>query len=381
MTSTASTFPRAIENDTNMQSAFRRLLSAIEAEQELIRSTWQTIEQEQQGTTAELERLRQDTEEWCQSERMKIGTEWKRLDKLSERMASLWDEAPELVVIFCSGKEFTLLRSTLCSIEGSALSQMFSRQNISQIGRDSQGRLLLDFNPECFTILIEYLHNRRLRPDAPVPVIPSRLKGSMDKFAELLRLKPFLAENKVSQVHSTSLWVDSERNSIQASHPGWQVISTTHPLPETGASYVEIAIEHNPNSKGGLAIGVCGHVPQGNEVHSISLPDSILYNSCNGILGDCIDGHDVIKELSLEGGSVIGMRNDMGSHRVIWYYKSKDMATVQKIGSTIIRKDSIERMRSLYPVFALYVPDQRVRVNFNAPCPEDVEGTRSLTDA
>jgi hypothetical protein len=258
---------------------------------------------------------------------------------------------------------------------------MFSRQSISEMGRDPQGRIVIDFNPECFTILVEYLHNRRLRPDAPVPVIPSRLKGSMDKFAERLRLKPFLTENKISPVHSTSLWVDSERNSIQATHPGWQVISTTHPLPDIGG-YIEISIENNPNCKGGMAIGVCGHIPQGSEVHSISVPDCMLYNSCNGILGDCIDGHDVKKELPLEAGSTIGIKNDLQSHRVLWYYKSKDSLKVEKIGSTILREDALDRMRQLYPVFAMYVPDQRVKVHFNAVDPEDeIRGGAAITDA
>lgn len=370
---------RAVDTDANIQSSFRRLLSAIESEQEQIRSTWQTIEQEQEGTTAELERLRQDTDEWCRSEKSKIDAEWKRLDKLSERMGQLWVDRPEILEINCSGKVFTVLRSTLCSLEGSNLSQMFSDAFIHQIPKDPEGRFYIDFNPHCFTYIIEYLQNRRLRQDCPVPIIPSKHKPSMDKLAEALKLRPFLSENRISPVHSTSLWVDGDRNSIQATHPGWQIISSMHPLPLAGSSYFEVTIENNPNTKGGLAIGVCGHIPQGNEVHQIHLSDSILYNSNNGLMGDAIDAEDVQKDLPLDSGSVIGIKNDPGHHRLVWYYKAPGSreSELVPIGSSIIRKESLERMRALYPVFALYVPDQRIKVSFTAPEPTDAH---ALTD-
>jgi hypothetical protein len=360
---------RAVDNDANMQSSFRRLLAAIETEQEQIRSAWQTIEQEQEGTTAELERLRQDTEEWCRQQKGKIDAEWRRLDRLSERMGRLWDQEPEILEISCSGEIFTVLRSTMCSLEGSRLSRLFSKPPLVEIPVDEEGRYLLDWNPKCFRYIVEYLQNRRLRPNAPVPVIPAKYKTSMDQLAEAWELKPFLSLNKISPVHSTSLWVEPDTNAIQANHPGWQVISSMHPLPVAGASYFEVLIEHNPNSKGGMAIGVCGHIPQGNEVHQIRLSDSILYNSNNGIIGDCIEAEDVQKELPFEAGGVIGIKNDMSHHRLVWYYKTSPDAELQQIGSSILKQESLDRMRALYPVFALYVPGQRIKVNFTAPEP------------
>merc|ERR1740138_542749 len=109
---------RAVEDDALIESSFRRLLAAIEAEREQIRSTWQQIEQERDGTTAELERLKQDTEAWCYSEKTKIDAEWKRLDKLTERMRKLWPDNTLIIEINCSGKAFTVPRSTLCAVEG-----------------------------------------------------------------------------------------------------------------------------------------------------------------------------------------------------------------------------------------------------------------------
>eukprot|EP00913_Durusdinium_trenchii_P035581 g33297.t1 len=54
------------------------------------------IEEEQQVTGDDLARLKLDTEEWCRAERLKIENEWKRLDRLRERMSDLLAEALSL---------------------------------------------------------------------------------------------------------------------------------------------------------------------------------------------------------------------------------------------------------------------------------------------
>jgi hypothetical protein len=352
---------RANESDVVIEPAFRKLQSAIEAEREDIRSTRQQIEQERDGTTAELKRLRADTEEWCKNERGKIDSEWKKLDKLSEYMANLWPKRMDILEINCSGQSFTVPRCTLCAIEDSTLSQMFSDSFIQKIPRDSEGRLYLDFNPHCFSIIVDYLRNRRLRQDAPVPVVPSKLQQSMDVLAEALKLKPFMNSNQISPVHSTSLRVTG--SVVQAMHPGWQVISATNPLPFAGPSYFEAKILANPNLSGGLAIGVCGHIPAGDEVHSIRLRDSVLYNSNIGLVGDCHEGQDVKKGLQLKQGDVLGIRHNVTEHCLYWFYNS------QNIGTSAFKPEYTEKMRTMFPVFALYAPDTRIQVDFSAQDP------------
>lgn len=344
-----------------MESSFRQLVTTIKSERELIQSTRQQIEQERDGTTAELGRLKRDTEEWCRSEKAKMDAEWKRLDSLTEDMKHFFPSSAEILEINCSGKAFTLPRSTLCAIEGSNLSQMFSDKFIPNIPRDSEGRLYIDFNPQCFSIIVDYLRNRKLRPDAPVPVIPSAHQESMELLAEALKLKPFMSVNQVSPEHSTSLSVTG--NVIQAMHPGWQVISSKYPLPLAGASYFEVTILANPNMSGGLAIGVCGHIPGGDEVHSIRLPDSVLYNSHNGLVGDCHDQEDVERGLQFRQGDVLGIRNEITQNCIIWYYN------YQRIGTSIIKQEYVDKMRTMYPVFALYAPDTKIQVDFNPPDP------------
>merc|ERR1740139_714077 len=99
---------------------------------------------------------------------------------------------------------------------------------IHKVPKDTEDRYYLDFNPHCFKIIVEYLQNRRLKIDAPVPIIPEDQVQNMELLAQALRLKPFLHENCISTVHGTSLAVNG--NTITAKHTGWQVIASEHPL-------------------------------------------------------------------------------------------------------------------------------------------------------
>merc|ERR1719491_685562 len=81
---------RAVETDAMMESSFRRLLAAIEEEREQIRNTLQQLQIDRESTADELKQLQEDTEAWCTNEKAKIDSEWKRLDRLSEKMADFW---------------------------------------------------------------------------------------------------------------------------------------------------------------------------------------------------------------------------------------------------------------------------------------------------
>lgn len=359
-----------LDNTAAIESSFQRLLGAIENERDQIRATWEEIEQESDITTAELGRLKQETEDWVRNEKGKIDKEWNRLDSLTERMRQFFPNPDTIQVLHinCSGKAFTVPRSTLCLVEESKLSMMFSEPVINQIPRDQEGRLYLDINPALFSIIVEYLQNRRLRADAPVPVIPVVHRQSMEELAEALNLTPFMFENRIATVHNTSLYVYPIPNMpstymIQAMHPGWQVISAENPLSMARSSYFEVKILANPNPSGGLAIGICGHIPSGDEVHSIHLSYSVLYNSHNGLVGDCFDDDSVQKGVEMKKEDVFGVRYEPTQNGLIWFYNRK------VIGASILKQDYIEKMTTLYPVFALYDPETRIQVDFKALMP------------
>lgn len=358
-----------------MESSFRRLLAAIEQEREEIRGTWQQLQDDKDGTAEELEALRQQTEDWCTQEKSKIDAEWKRLDRLSEKMAGIWPTGFEITKINCSGSVYEVPRCTLCSIEGSYLAELFREENISSIKPDSDGCYYLDANPRCFGFLMEYLLNRRLRVDAPLPVIPRDQQMNMELLAEAWNLKPFLRENRVNTVHGTSLHVTG--NTLQATHPGWQVISSLYPMPLASPYYFEVKVVKNPaaGTSGGLAIGVMGHIPQGTEIHTIRLTDAVMYNSNNGLLSDVMtkeDAANVEKGVVFKEGCTVGIRHDPGTHSLQYIFNGRS------IGTAALRDDCLDKMKDLYPVFALYVPGQQVQVEFRAALPiaiQDASGT------
>mmetsp|Transcript_22573 Transcript_22573/g.52569 ORF Transcript_22573/g.52569 Transcript_22573/m.52569 type:complete len:367 (+) Transcript_22573:115-1215(+) len=351
----------ALENDPMIEASFRRLISAMESERDRIRGTWQQVEQEKLTTTAELDRLRRETEEWCFAEKQKIEAEWRRLDALAENMRSFWPDTSQLLHINCSGTKYTIPRSTLCCLEDSHLARMFSDDFIQEIPRDSDGRFFLDFNGQCFAIIIEYLQNRRLKPDCPIPVVPGSQQDNMDMLAQALKLKPFLRENRINPSHATSLQVKG--NVVAATHPGWQVISSEHPLPVAHPSYFEVNVLANPDVKGGLAVGVCGKIPTGSEVHSIRLQNAILYNSSNGLLGDCYDDINVDRAVQLVEGSSFGVRYDPSTFMLSFFQNRSPIGTVK------VKEEKVPHMTSLYAVLALYVPEQTVEVDFHAKPP------------
>jgi hypothetical protein len=346
-----------------MESSFRRLLSLIEGEREKIRSNWQQINHERETIDGELARLRQDTEEWCLAERTKIDNEWKRLDRLRERMSIMWHaETADMLEINCSGFFCSVPRSALCNVEGSYLNHMFSDAFIQSIPKDAQGRFFLDFNPTCFAVVVEFLQRRLRRPDAPPPLVPPEQQQNMDLLAEALKLKAFMRTNAISSPQGTSLRVEGDV--IQATHSGWQLISARFPLWMAGNAYFEVRVVGNPDAaKGGLAVGICGHVPTGHEVHSIRLAHAALYVSGNGLVGTDVASHNVEKGIPFSEGSLLGVKHDIKTRALHWYHNRIC------IGSCSIKAEMMEHMRVLFPVFGLYMPDQKIQVDFTAATP------------
>ncbi|CAE8618469.1 unnamed protein product [Polarella glacialis] len=350
---------RLTESEALIESSFRRLIASIESERSKIHSTWSQIEEEQTDTSDELERLKLDTEEWCHAERAKIDNQWKRIDKLRENMSVLWTgDKKEVLQINCSGSYFSLPKRLLSAVEGSYLNHMFSDSFIKNVPRDSEERFFLDFNPDCFAIVIDWLKLQETKRDEPPPQIPAEQQQNMDLLAQALNLKPFLRLNAVSQSHATSLRVRG--NEIEATHMGWQVITAEAPLKMSGNSYFEVHILVNPDPKTDrLAIGVCGHVPQGTEAHSIRIRDSILYNSNVGLIGPSIEVSNVAEKLQFAQGSVIGVKHEIATRTLHFYFNRLS------IGSCSIKAEALERMQVMYPIFALHVPEQKIHADFS----------------
>lgn len=357
--------PRATENEARIESSFRRLLASIEADREKIRSMWLMIDGETRSTQQMLEKLRQDTEELCHAERHKIQAEWTRLDKLREKMSILYpNEREQILEINCSGRHFLLPKSSLCNIEGSYLNHLFSDAFEPSVPKDKDGKYFLDFNSDCFAVIVDYLKLLQEKPDAPPPEIPEPMQQNMDILAEALNMKVLLRKNSVHEGVKGSLKVNVSENIVESTHQGWQVACARDPLPMSGAAYFEVRVLANPASgQGGLAVGVCGHRPTEKDAHSIRFPGAVVYNSSTGLVGDCIDMENVTKKIPFKEGSLIGVKHDIANRSLVWYVDRLN------VGTSLFQQDKLEDLRVLFPIVALYVPGQRVQIDFGAISP------------
>lgn len=345
------------ENEPLIESSFRRLLASIESEREKIRQTWHEIDQRSEEMHSGLEEMRREIDEWCQKEQGAITERWAEIDKLRERMSVINPvDAGDILNINCSGTYFQVPKNLLCSIEGSLLNHMFSDAFIHNVPQDKEGCYFLDFNPVCFSIILEYLQ----RPaEAPPPPIPPEQQMNMDLLVEALRLKNFYRMNHIIPNHGTSLRLTPGKNVLEATHEGWQIVAAQYPLSMAGQSFFEVTVLTNPNPKGGLAVGVCGHIPTGSEVNTIRLTHSVLFNSGVGLVGDSISLENVEKNKPLKEGVTIGVKHDVHSHTLNWYYNKIF------IGSSSLVLENLEHMRQLYPVFGLLYPGTRISVDFD----------------
>ncbi|CAK0846354.1 unnamed protein product [Prorocentrum cordatum] len=344
--------------DPAVEAAVRRLAASVEAERERLRAAGRRGAEEAARLAAELGQLRARAEESCRAERAKIEEEWARLWALQQQMTVPRASAGAGVLrISCCGREFSMPRAFLGSVEGSYLNHMFSDAFIHSIPRDSEGRLFLDFNPDCFAFIVDWLSRRQGRSDAPFPPVPPEQQLGVDTLLEALHLMPFVGANRVSPTHGTSLAVLG--SDVRATLDGWQVVAAERPLGPLGASRFEVHVAANTDSEqGGLAVGVCGRVPVGAETCSLHLQHAVLYVSGNGPVGSALAGHNVQKGIRLAEGDVLGVKYDFGTRTVQWYYNRAF------VGTSSIKAESQEHMLALYPVLALRCRGQHVRAEF-----------------
>lgn len=362
--------PKAVEDEAPVEPSFRRLRSALESEKERLRGVADSLEQERVHTTQEVMRIRQQNDEWCHRETHKVEIEWNRLDAVNELLSQFFPEEPsDPIYLRVKGRVFVLSRHLLLGIQGSKLYTLLTEERYLQEIPFIEGYYELDFNPECFEIVVQYMQNYRLNPKSPIPIVPKEQLINMELMAEELRLEAFMSKNSIAQLHTTSLQVSG--NLVRSTHPGWQFISSVRPLSIAKVSYFETQIVWNPDSKGGLAIGVSAHVPRGSEVFSIKQPNSMLYVSENGVMSDSLNDTDAgairfgraPKPVAFNTGGCLGIRHDPIEQSITWYFNGVEL---QK---NVIGEEFKDNMKTLYPIFGMFIPDQKIQVDFMARLP------------
>eukprot|EP01045_Picozoa_sp_COSAG04_P024971 COSAG04_NODE_3202_length_3053_cov_2.417400_2_plen_876_part_00 len=94
-------------------------------------------------------------------------------------------------------------RKTLTSVEESHLAELFSGRWEKHILTDSSGVMFLDCNPECFSVIIDFLKKRQKNPGAPgepaqVPTVEEELVPTLHRLLDFFGLGHlFVAEEGV----------------------------------------------------------------------------------------------------------------------------------------------------------------------------------------
>ncbi len=75
----------------------------------------------------------------------------------------------DILELNVDGRQIITHRSTLTLMKGSRLAEMFSKGNESQLLRDRDGKVFLDFNASAFQIILKYLRELKISNGAPLP--------------------------------------------------------------------------------------------------------------------------------------------------------------------------------------------------------------------
>ena len=92
----------------------------------------------------------------------------------------------DFIQLNVGGQKFTTTRSTLCQVEGSLLAAMFSGRWEDPVERDQDGVVFLDFNPEYFGWILDYLRAKKISSPEDPAVLAEVPKNQIKNFNTLL---------------------------------------------------------------------------------------------------------------------------------------------------------------------------------------------------
>lgn len=351
-----------LESDPLIDSSFRRLMVAINNERDQLRTGWKALKDEKELHRKEAILMKQEADAYCDKEKAKIEKMTKEITKIQESLTNLMPDVDDthIFALCVSGTNIDVPAGVIKAVPDSYLCHMFSDGFIDQLP-NREGRYVLDFHPECFQIIINYLHavslaKKMRQPDPAVPFVPLELKVPMSVIVEALKLDAFTPPNLI-RPGGTSLVTD-EQNKVLATCQGWQITSALYPLNPARETGFSVKILKNPDPRGGLAIGLVGKAPTGNLIHQLVQPTGVLYNSNNGIvMSPVVKTNDTKKGLPFKEGTLIVVKYTPKQRKVQWYMNG------QSLGHVIVKQDD-EESAEMYPCVALFAPDQTIQIDF-----------------
>ncbi len=179
-----------------------------------------------------VKRFKKEFDQIVEEERAKMTQEIEAYKAEKLRMKAVEVSDDDIINLNVGGTKMTTKRSTLCQVEGSLFSSMFSGRWETSLARDEDGRIFFDFNPQYFVLILDYLRGKAIAtPDNPVPLpkVPDDQVKSFNNLIEYLGLSdeivlaPIAPPEKFN-LHSTG--VTLQEGGKVAVHDATQRINT-----------------------------------------------------------------------------------------------------------------------------------------------------------
>ena len=164
-----------------LQAETEESLSKLQAERESLINEFAKKE-------AALEKEKSDWKDSQKRERDVIETEKQAWANEKAMIASLTPKLKDVISLNVGGRLFSIKRTTLCQIEGSLLSNMFSGRWEDSLERDENNRIFLEMDPDCFESIVKWLRLKRIDPKIDFPHIAGISAVELRKWKDHLGL-------------------------------------------------------------------------------------------------------------------------------------------------------------------------------------------------
>ena len=132
-------------------------------------------------------RFKREFSKIIEEDRKEMKAEVKAFNAEKQRMKEIEVNNDDIVQLNVGGQKFTTTRFTLRQVNGSLLATMFSRNWKHGLKRDQDGAVVLDFNPEHFGWILNYLRAMKISTPEKLPIFRKVPNDEIKNFNILLK--------------------------------------------------------------------------------------------------------------------------------------------------------------------------------------------------
>ena len=185
-------------------------------------------------------RFKKEFSNIIEKEREKMKAEIEAYNAEKERMETVLFRDDDIIHLDVSGLKLKTNRSTLCQVQGSLLASMFSGRWEDSVQRDQDGAVFLDFNPQHFSVILDYLRVKKIATPENPPHLPNVPEDQMKEFNILIEYLGL----------SDELKANSDLKTVPVVREKFNLHSASVALQESG----QVAL-NCPNQRDGYVLG------------------------------------------------------------------------------------------------------------------------------